>query len=684
MTIKPKRKLFFYQVLLVTVALLICASKALTAIDSKNLPTLDRIRADRRLRATVDGYDYNYESEDRAFTGITKLKEFAQAGTKKLQKAVDTAKTKLTSKPTIDQRFKQFKVDQVESNVFESMQFNAWAKSVAKTTKNNQDATDAAMLATLATHYGDETLARMLDAAKQVSSTKSTATRLENAQISKWVDDGDAQLNKWLADGVSADSVYKLLRIDAEGSNLLKSPKVNMWMSYLTKLNKDPYDVLLYKVRAHYDDVGLAKMFVLSKKDSSTKVLAEKLETLQLEKWMNNKNSAADVFRILKLNQESTTLLKNPVLTTWVAYVEKLQKNPYEMLFSAIKAKGFDDVELARLITAAKQDLHTGTVVAKLEKVQLQKWATDGKTSGDLFKYLGLYKAGDKFLDSPVLNNWFSYMEMLRKDPYTMLVHTIRKSGLDEVDLARLVNKAKQDTNSKTMAANVEKMQLGKWSVDSKTSDDVFKLLRLDKEGDKVFESPVWSTWTAYLNKVEIDPDADLVMYTVLRNKFGDEGLANLVAKAKQVANTKETAEKLQLEIWRVGQKSSDDIFNLLKLNEMGTKLFENPGPLRTWIAYVNRVNSFKRNRVKVFQPIIQLEKRFGEEELAVLLVNSKAKHYLTKAGIAEDLQEWQFKKWMAHKTNVDKMFPFEDHTSIRIKWEYKQFYKENADSLII
>ncbi|KAG2761463.1 hypothetical protein Pcac1_g26648 [Phytophthora cactorum] len=39
--------------------------------------------------------------------------------------------------------------------------------------------------------------------------TKSTVTRLENAQ-----------LNKWKEEGKKADDIYRLLRIDAEGSNL--------------------------------------------------------------------------------------------------------------------------------------------------------------------------------------------------------------------------------------------------------------------------------------------------------------------------------------------------------------------------------------------------------------------------------------------------------------------------------
>ncbi|KAG2966846.1 hypothetical protein PC121_g24313 [Phytophthora cactorum] len=99
--------------------------------------------------------------------------------------------------------------------------------------------------------------------------TKSTVTRLENAQ-----------LNKWKEEGKKADDIYRLLRIDAEGSNLLKSPKLQMWMAYMSKLDKDPYDFLLFKVKANYDDAGLAKMLVLAKSNRGTRAIARKLETL--------------------------------------------------------------------------------------------------------------------------------------------------------------------------------------------------------------------------------------------------------------------------------------------------------------------------------------------------------------------------------------------------------------------
>ncbi|KAG2761466.1 hypothetical protein Pcac1_g26647 [Phytophthora cactorum] len=299
-----------------------------------------------------------------------------------------------------------------------------------------------------------------------------------------------------------------------------------------------------------------------------------------------------DAFQLLKLNEEGTTLLKSPVLTTWVSYVEMLEKDPYELLFLAIKKNGFDEVNLAKMIGAAKQDIHTGSIAAKMEDLQFQKWSKDGKSSEDLFKFLGL-----------------------------------------------------------------------------------------NKEGDKLFDSPAWSIWASYLNRQELNPE--LAMFSILRTRFGDEGLTKMVARAKEMEGTKEVAEKLQLEIWRVSGQTSDEIFNLLKLNKKGDKILESPA-LRTWVAYVQRLNQDASNK---FVHITQLEKRYGVENLARMLVSSKSRHYASKPGIIDDLQEWQFKKWMVQmkKTRaVNAMFPFEDLASLQVKFEFKRFYKENIDTLII
>ncbi|KAG1697734.1 hypothetical protein DVH05_015691 [Phytophthora capsici] len=91
---------------------------------------------------------------------------------------------------------------------------------------------------------------------------------------------------------------------------------------------------------------------------------------------------------------------------------------------------------------------------------------------------------------------------MLNKDPDELFFLAVKQTGFDDA------------------AAEIEKLVLARWSLASKSGDDIFKLIGLNKAGDRVFDSLLWSTWVNYLNKHN---DADEVMFTVLRAQYGDD-----------------------------------------------------------------------------------------------------------------------------------------------------------------
>ncbi|ETI30358.1 hypothetical protein F441_23048, partial [Phytophthora nicotianae CJ01A1] len=92
------------------------------------------------------------------------------------------AKLSSSNQVATDKRFKQLITGRVEMNALTSKQFDDWANFVTKTYKNKAD---TAMLTTLTAHYGESKLAKML---ADASGTKPVVTRLENAQLNKWMD----------------------------------------------------------------------------------------------------------------------------------------------------------------------------------------------------------------------------------------------------------------------------------------------------------------------------------------------------------------------------------------------------------------------------------------------------------------------------------------------------------------
>ncbi|EEY55242.1 secreted RxLR effector peptide protein, putative [Phytophthora infestans T30-4] len=312
--------------LLATVTLLIFVGLALGAanvkVEGTDVDLKNNIRLDRRLRTLIA--NSNYSPEDR---GVSSIKELAQTiSVDKLAKSIKTLVAP-DSQTKIAKRFNKIKGKGVESNVLLSDKFDGSASYVLlKVLKGEQAAADKAIFATLATHYGDAFLPHLLEAKRM--GKHSIVSRLETIQR-----------KNWMGDGKSVDDVYRILKLDEEGQNILKSPALSTWMSYASKLKEDPLNMLLLKLRAQYDDAVVLKMIAMSK-DKSDDDTFRKLEGALMGKWRQDGKTADDVFRLLKLDEEGSDLLRNPLLKAWVSYAGgRLRADPYTHMISVLRQK---------------------------------------------------------------------------------------------------------------------------------------------------------------------------------------------------------------------------------------------------------------------------------------------------------------------------------------------------------
>ncbi|OWZ15799.1 RxLR effector protein [Phytophthora megakarya] len=507
-----------------------------------------------------------------------------------------------------------------------------------------------AILTTLMTKYGDDALPKLLTEAKRVSSTNVIARNLEEAQLMKWV-----------ADKMSIDSIFNLLKLDEAGGDLFKSPLLSTWVKYAFKLEKQP---------------------------QKTISVAIKLEKVELEQWLSNGKSSEEAFKLLSLNDETGNLLKNPTFNTWVSCVTNADKeNPYDVVFAKLSTR-YDDEDMFKLIFSAKQDSKTYAFAKNLELPQLKAWARDDKSPSDVFKLLSLQvEEGIDLLKSDKLRVWVAYVEQLKKNPDEVLLNELKLRYNDE-NLASMLAMSKTDYNSKQTGERLESFLQNNWIGEDKTAQDVFKLMKLEREGDAIFTSPMWSSWNSYVLKVSKD-NPDESMYLILKSQFGEEKLKTMIGAAKENRRTKNIADKLQEEIWRSEGKSADDIFKLLKLNEKKEKFFEGP-MLSTWISYVTKLEKFKVNPNE-FVIITYLEKQFGEVKLAhILTMEKKQNHVATTKKVITDLQGMQFKRWMT-EAGVDpnrlelmlldgtseKIIP----ANLDVILDFQKFYKANGGS---
>ncbi|POM80621.1 Hypothetical protein PHPALM_1518 [Phytophthora palmivora] len=655
------------------IILIVCV-EAVTPYKAVNAATFHTHPIDRGYKRHLKTPNSNDDdsSENRGFdlaAGATKLKDLANKGTQKIrehaQKLATNVKIKMTgnNQQKTDMLFKNLKVAVAEAKIFDSPQFSEWTRSVAKLYREEPKKGYLAMVATLTAHYGDDGLAKMIAETKEVIPI-STVMRLDEAQLARWVNQEK-----------SLDDVFMALKLEKKGDKLFESPVISTWYAYAIKLDdKDPEKQLLASLKTRYDDQSLAKTLVAGKEGDRTVSLAMKLEKSQIEDWVASRKPN-DVFNLLKLDEDSDNLLKNPLFKMWTSYLQKLDtKTSSELVFQKLSA----------LYNDAKQ----------VEKARIENWLSNGKTAddiaNDIFNSLKL-NTGDNIFETKTsrLVTWISNVELMEK-PENLMISVLKKHYDDEA-LTNLIAVAKKDYRTRGVARKLEEARLNTWITNGESADNVFKILQLSKERDGLLTSASWSTWISYVTKLD-NENPDELMLPVLKKQYGDEGLAAIIANGKKSDTTETVAAKLQEEVWRSEGKNSDDIFNLLFGKIKNDEMFEifERAEFSTWINYITKLNKLNKINPDEFFIVSALEKQFEDKfvELARALETAKKKASLdgnvATKNIVRELQTQQFKKLMSRHMDPIKLGEFlnvkEDKNNLGVLLAYYDYYK-NARS---
>ncbi|KAE8996539.1 hypothetical protein PR003_g19810 [Phytophthora rubi] len=158
-----------------------------------------------------------------------------------------------------------------------------------------------------------------------------------------------------------------------------------------------------------------------------------------------------------------------------------------------------------------------------------------------------------------------------------------------------------------------------------KSPDYVFTSLKLDQTGGRLFESPVFSKWVAFVTAHNAKTPEEAVFAT-LKNHYSDDALATLLVAAKEVDGTKDFAAKLQeiqLSTWLMNTQTVDDVYKLFSLlvKIMGQR--NSPFTIRTWPRRTESRDVDARNFGRVVGPSLGPEgPTKGEVRWVELLLN--------------------------------------------------------------
>ncbi|ETL80275.1 hypothetical protein F441_19907 [Phytophthora nicotianae CJ01A1] len=204
------------------------------------------------------------------------------------------------------------------------------------------------------------------------------------------------------------------------------------------------------------------------------------------------------------------------------------------------------------------------------------------------------------------------------------------------------------DTITKLVKSGKEKYkeskQLKSWLKDKQSADEVFGLLKLDDGVGNVLTKEKVKVWASYVSKFNKKYQNDRVyMIDMLVARYGDDGVSMMIEAAKRDPVAKKLADKLQTDQfrgWIRSEKSADDVFKILKLDDPANIANSN---MNAWLKYLDVFNH--RFRDKATNMLDTFTRVYGgEKELAKMLVAAQ-KVPATKLQ-AEELQAALFTKW--------------------------------------
>ncbi|ETP39517.1 hypothetical protein F442_13024 [Phytophthora nicotianae P10297] len=464
-----------------------------------------------------------------------------------------------------DEVFHLFKLDKLgktRMKLFSSPDFAAWAKYMDDLSMNNPEKARP-MISTLRQHYRDVDLLTMAESVKSVEATKSIATRLETEVIKDWA--------------VSRKTPDKALRdLDLDNADtLLKDPLFNFWAKYVDVYNaRYPEEkmTMIKTLTQKFDDNNVAKMINAAKANDATKDIAAKLEMAQLQMWLHDRRSVDDVLVRLWIHTTENDFLGNPLLNTWVAYMNTvITENPTKVssIFSVLETR-YSDKALLQILEVAKGFPSMKNTATKMQKKKIQAIFARWELPSKAFGLLGLDRIGDNILSTPLFRRWMHYVEVFNKknpDRQESWIDPIRFNyGWSGVEGA--IKQAMKNPKSVNIAKQAESAWLDTWLDAAKPPEDAFRFLHLDNVFENSLSSPKFATWAKYLDDFNKRySEQKTTMIDGLRANYNDRWLLRIFDAAKSDLNTEKLAANLQnalVDTWLAAKKKPADLKRML------------------------------------------------------------------------------------------------------------------------
>ncbi|KAF4036030.1 hypothetical protein GN244_ATG11938 [Phytophthora infestans] len=354
--------------------------------------------AERRLSTLRSGYIANEGKEERVIHGAEKLLDAA----KKVPGLENVATSLKSGQMSPRDAFKYLVVEKVADNLFDGPHFKAWLDYSTRFKKMDPNAGTVSTIDTLAAHFTDDALARIVKVAKENPTTKLRGTFIEDALLAKWVKDGQTPgyITKTLGRQVTPDEVFKALKSDIKTDNLFASREYSAWLTYDNFFKSENPNFaskpLVDILSTHFSDQKLSSIIKAAQGNRLSKLRAAQFEKDLLAKWVKSGETSTyisktlgrqvtpdDVFDLLSLQKATDNIFTHSEYDTWLKYATSFKnENPNvrpDPVIDTLTAN-LGDQGLIELIKRAAKNPVTEEKATYIKNALLDDWVKANKS----------------------------------------------------------------------------------------------------------------------------------------------------------------------------------------------------------------------------------------------------------------------------------------------------------------
>ncbi|OWZ18672.1 Avirulence (Avh) protein [Phytophthora megakarya] len=184
----------------------------------------------------------------------------------------------------IEDVFNFLQLNKAGDKLFAQPEFSVWIKYANDFGESTKYRT---MLSTLSAYYKDDALTQMFIAARKIPSTEDLVITLQAERL------------RFRYKDVLYDEVFKAYKLNTPSGDLLTSPRLDKWASYVSKFNYEnpsKKTTMVDTLTHYYGDENLAQMLIAAKGVEKTDSIATELQTMQIKYWLRMKENPQLVY----------------------------------------------------------------------------------------------------------------------------------------------------------------------------------------------------------------------------------------------------------------------------------------------------------------------------------------------------------------------------------------------------